>query len=219
MAPRVWRIITPATPVPSTMDGSRMVVQVAAEILPGRHVAGGRQPAQAHREQQDEHDAEPEVGHRETGERDSVGGGVDGRAPARRPRARRPGCRSASAMSMEPTASSTVTGSLEASSSVTGILLRSDSPRSPRSSLPIQIAYCTGDRPVEMVLRPDAPPPRPDRAPRRRAPARRRRAGASAARRSAPTRRTASAPARPPAARYRARAASITSSASALAGG
>ena len=47
------------------------------------------------------------------------------------------------ATSMEQTASSTVTGSLEASSSVTGILLRSDSPRSPRSSLPIQMPYCT----------------------------------------------------------------------------
>src|SRR5262245_17512592 len=47
------------------------------------------------------------------------------------------------AMSIEQTASSTVTGSFEASSSVTGILLRSDSPRSPRSTLPIQIPYCT----------------------------------------------------------------------------
>ena len=48
-----------------------------------------------------------------------------------------------SAMSIEQTASSMVTGSLEASSSVTGIRLRSDSPRSPRSSLPIQMPYCT----------------------------------------------------------------------------
>ena len=68
-----------------------------------------------------------------------------------------------SAMSIEQMASSTVTGSLEASSSVTGIWLRSDSPRSPRSTLPIQMPYCTDHRPVEVVLGADAPPPRPGR--------------------------------------------------------
>ena len=45
--------------------GSRMRGQVRAEVLPRRHVARGGQPAEAHREEQDQHDAEPEVRHRE----------------------------------------------------------------------------------------------------------------------------------------------------------
>ena len=48
-----------------------------------------------------------------------------------------------SAISIEHTASSAVTGSLLASSSETGIRLRSDSPKSPRRTLPIQRPYCT----------------------------------------------------------------------------
>src|SRR5687768_1467117 len=49
----------------------------------------------------------------------------------------------ASAMSMEQSASSSVTGTLERSRSATGMRLRSDSPKSPRSTLPTQIPYCT----------------------------------------------------------------------------
>jgi len=45
---------------------------------------------------------------------------------------------------MEQSASSMVTGSFDAISSATGIRLRSDSPKSPRKTLPIQIPYCTG---------------------------------------------------------------------------
>jgi hypothetical protein len=48
-----------------------------------------------------------------------------------------------SAISIEPSASSTVTGSFAFSRSATGILLRNDSPKLPRSTLPIQIPYCT----------------------------------------------------------------------------
>ncbi len=69
--------------------------QVAAEILPRRHVARGRQPAQAHREEQDQHDAEPEVRHREPGQRDRVGRHVHRGAAPRRPTGRRSGCRAA----------------------------------------------------------------------------------------------------------------------------
>ena len=49
-----------------------------------------------------------------------------------------------SAMAIEQTASSMVTGSFEASSSRTGMRLRSDSPKSPRSTRPSQMPYCTG---------------------------------------------------------------------------
>jgi hypothetical protein len=49
-----------------------------------------------------------------------------------------------SPISIEQSASSMVTGSFDAISSATGILLRSDSPKSPRRMLPIQIPYCTG---------------------------------------------------------------------------
>ena len=49
----------------------------------------------------------------------------------------------ASAIAIENTASSRVTGSFEASSSRTGMRLRSDSPKSPRSTRPIQSPYCT----------------------------------------------------------------------------
>ena len=49
-----------------------------------------------------------------------------------------------SAMAIEQTASSMVTGSFEASSSRTGMRLRSDSPKSPRSTRPSQRPYCTG---------------------------------------------------------------------------
>ncbi len=48
-----------------------------------------------------------------------------------------------SAISMEQSASSTVTGSFEASSSRTGMRLRSDSPKSPVSTRPSQMPYCT----------------------------------------------------------------------------
>ena len=83
MAPRVWRIMTPADAGAEHERGQQDRRQVPPQVLPRRHVAGGGQPAEAHREEQDQHDAEPEVRHREAGEREQVGGDVDRRALAR----------------------------------------------------------------------------------------------------------------------------------------
>ena len=43
-----------------------------------RHIARGRQPAELHREQEDQHDAEPEIRRRDAPQREDVGGVVPG---------------------------------------------------------------------------------------------------------------------------------------------
>ena len=58
---RVWRISTAASPVPSTKAGMIMRCRLPDRILPERHEARRGQPAEPHREEQDQHDPEPEA--------------------------------------------------------------------------------------------------------------------------------------------------------------
>ncbi len=54
--------------------------RLARQILGRRHVAGGRQPAELDREQEDQHDAEPEIRRRDAPQREQVGAVVPGGA-------------------------------------------------------------------------------------------------------------------------------------------
>ena len=88
-------------------DGGR---QRLPRILGQRHVARGRQPAEMHRNQQDQHDPQPEIRHRQAGQPDRVGDIIPD--PLRLTAATTPaGTPISTAMTNAMTASCAVTGS------------------------------------------------------------------------------------------------------------
>ena len=112
-------------------------------VLERAHEARRRQPAERDREQQDQHDAEPEVRRRQAPQRDDVRARSPTRCCACTAETMPAGMPIASAMRIAKHASSSVTGSFSRMSSSTGFCMRSDSPRSPCSTPvdPVQVAH------------------------------------------------------------------------------
>ena len=143
MAPRVWRIMMPPTPVPSTKDGSAIVARFRRRSSHGdTYPDAGSQPRWTANSKMSMMPSQ-KCGTESPESARTLAATATGR-PCLTAAMIPAGMPIRSAIAMEQTASSTVTGSLAASSWDTGILLRIDSPKSPRSTRPIQIAYWIG---------------------------------------------------------------------------
>ena len=133
----------PPTPVPSTKDGRRIVARLRRQSSHGAtYPEAGSQPRWTANSSMSMIPSQKCGTDRPESARTlaATAIGLPWRTAAMMP----VGMPITSAIAIEQTASSTVTGSLAAMSCDTGILFRIDSPKSPRSTRPIQIPYWMG---------------------------------------------------------------------------
>ena len=155
MALRVCRIRMAAIALPSTKAGHDGGSETGAPVLGERHIARGRQPAELDREQEDQHDPEPEIRRRDAPHARTNWRHSPRRCPSSPRRRCRAGMPIRNAITIAMAASCIVTGSFWAIRVRTGTLMRRDSAEVTRQHALDPVGVLNRDWLIEPVLMAD----------------------------------------------------------------